>query len=342
MLVVFPNLPGCGILRDALESTPNPMAFLGPDRTAFMKQLTTLEILNSTQMTFHSTSIAVERILCEAPNLLHFKAKDMALRTSCFDLRSNPIAPLWACRNLQTFHIRTQSHDTFRTRDRGPRMSRMFYAYLSKCCPRLRDLNIRYSDLNMELESGICLLSEMKHLEKLVLGTNASHMPTDRDLDWLSTLDPRKQSFREKIRRWKFVKSLKAPKLEAQRDLAEKKTTFEIYSSANNLPDLKLRQAIWEASTIAGVAKTLETIRNQQLHGEYCWPYLDLLHLLPGGFIDIHDITKYRPILRYQDSSELKKEVDIFAKWLLESNKDHKHMELVSNEEEEEENSTDQ
>jgi len=302
MLVVFPNITGCGVLRDALESTPNPMTLLGPDMTAFMNQLTTLEIMNSTQMTYHSTSIAVERILCEAPNLLHFKVMDMSLKTSCFDLRSNAMAPLWACRNLQTLHIRTQSYDTFRPRDRGPRMSRMFYAYLSKCCPRLRDLNIRYSDLNMELESGLCLLSEMKYLEKLVLGTNASHMPADRDLDWLSTLDPREESALEKYRRWRIIKSLKkAPKLETQRDLAEKKTTFENYKSADNLSDVELRQAIWEASTIAGVAKTLETIRNQQLHGEYCWPYLDLLHLHPGGHVDIHDITKYRPFLRYQD-----------------------------------------
>ncbi|KAF9345911.1 hypothetical protein BGX34_004368 [Mortierella sp. NVP85] len=341
ILVAFPNLSGCGILRDALESTPNPVTLMRPDMAAFMNQLTTLEIMNSTQMTHFTTSIAVERILCEAPNLLHFKVNDMGLKTSCFDLRSNAMAPLWACRNLQTLHIRTQSYDTSRPRDRGPRISRMFYAYLSKCCPRLRDLNIRYSDLNIKLESGLCLLSEMKDLEKLVLGTTAGHIPTDRDLDWLSTLDPREGSALEKFRRWRIVKSLKAPKLETQRDLAEKKTAFENYKSAINLSDVELRQAIWEASTIDGVAKTLETIWNQQLHGEYCWPYLDMFHLFIGSSVNAHVISKYRPILRYQEHSELKNEVDSFVGWLLDRIR-WITKELVSDEDEEEENLTGQ
>ncbi|KAK3813061.1 MAG: hypothetical protein J3Q66DRAFT_42174 [Benniella sp.] len=297
MLVVFPNLSSCGILRDVLESVSNPVTLLGPDMAAFMNQLTTLEIVNSTQMTFHSTSIDVERILCTAPNLLHFIAKDIQLETSCFDLRSNAMAPLWACRNLQTLHIQIQPHDLSRPIDCGPRMSRMVYAYLSKCCPRLQDLNIRYSDLNVELESGMCLLSGMRHLERLVLVTTAEHTPTDRDLDWLSTLDARKGSTRQTVRRWGSVNSLK----EARQDLAEKKKTFRKYKRAKNLSDVELRQAIWEASTIDGVAKTLKTIWSQKLGGKYCWPYLDLLHLFLGNSVGAHGISKYRPILRYQE-----------------------------------------
>ncbi|KAK3813060.1 MAG: hypothetical protein J3Q66DRAFT_403274 [Benniella sp.] len=300
MLVVFPNIAGCGILRDALEFVHDPMTLLGPDMAAFMNQLTTLELMNSKQV-FFPTSIAVERILCTAPNLLHFKAIDVGFKTSCFNLRSNAMAPLWACRNLQTLHIQIQPHDLSRPNDRGPRMSRMVYAYLSKCCPRLWDLNIRYSYLNITLESGLCLLSEMKYLEKLVIGTNANDMPTDRDMDWLSTLDPREGSALEKFRRWRIIKSLKAPKLETQQDLTEKKTAFESYKSTNNLSDVQLRQAIWEASTIAGVAQTLDAIWKQQQRGEYCWPYLDLLHLFMGSPGNAHSVSKYRPILRYQE-----------------------------------------
>jgi len=167
MLVVFPNLSGCGILRDALESILNPMTLLGPDMTAFMNQLTTLELINSIKMNFPSrTSIAVERILCEAPNLLHFKAKDMGLKFSCFDLRSDAMAPLWACRNLQTLHIAIQPHDLSRSRDRGPRESRMFYVeslgLLSLCVSVSELLVVRPSSLSSSSllhKSGVPVLA---------------------------------------------------------------------------------------------------------------------------------------------------------------------------------------
>ncbi|KAF9953292.1 hypothetical protein BGZ65_004774, partial [Modicella reniformis] len=118
----------------------------------------------------------------------------------------------------------------------------MIYAYMTKCCPRLRDISIRYSDLNFELESGLCLLSELKDLEKLVLATTASHSLTDHDLDWLSTIDPRKQPMLEKFRHRRIANRLKLSKQETQWDLAQQHRKFELHKQAKDITDTALRQ----------------------------------------------------------------------------------------------------
>ncbi|KAF9341017.1 hypothetical protein BGZ91_011356 [Linnemannia elongata] len=82
---------------------------------------------------------------------------------------------VWACRGLQTCHL------SFDEPGREQRASRILYGYLSRVCPRLRDLKICFPSVFLEngsdtsvkaslflnLASGFCLLTRLKDLESL-------------------------------------------------------------------------------------------------------------------------------------------------------------------------------
>lgn len=298
MLTTLPTFSRWGIIGDALGPRPFHQSRLGSRLTAFMSQLTTLELLEPLRSTSKISSTSVQQLLRASPNLLHLKA-NLELSDSCFGYRSDTRNGLWACRKLRKLHIRLKPFERLRSIDYSLQYSRIVFACLVKCCPKLRDLNIGHSDLNLELEGGMCLLSELNDLEKMVLITNTHQTLSNRDLGWLSTLDSHKQPMREQSHRRRKPKS--TSRQEIQLDEVEMKWQLRLSMEPRNTEGAELRQAIWEASTVAGITKTQEKQWEQRQSGKYCWPKLDLLHLLPRC-VDRCIISTYRPHLIYQEA----------------------------------------
>ncbi|KAG0289639.1 hypothetical protein BGZ96_006833, partial [Linnemannia gamsii] len=102
----------------------------------------------------------------------------------------NQLPKIWACRRLKTLHIAV-----FSPLPTAP-FSRLVFGYISRVCPKLQDLEIHgpeYLDqfnevwttedahgrICVRLGSGLCLLSRLKDLERLVVGTVDSFVLRD-------------------------------------------------------------------------------------------------------------------------------------------------------------------
>ncbi|KAI8346573.1 hypothetical protein B0O80DRAFT_533511 [Mortierella sp. GBAus27b] len=91
--------------------------------------------------------------------------------SSSFPTSKQRCRPIWACRGLQTLHLTFQSS----VYDFSPTTrARMLYGYLSLVCPRLRDLSIRHSNLDLSLEGGMCMLARLRWLEKIRIQVDAA------------------------------------------------------------------------------------------------------------------------------------------------------------------------
>ncbi|KAK3813290.1 MAG: hypothetical protein J3Q66DRAFT_347842 [Benniella sp.] len=297
ILSAFLHLTSWSIRVNALCFLPGQLQeILGPTLTEFMSQLTTLEILPTSL----SQSAIIHELLCLTPNLLHLKAKEILLNIS--DMTSPNGQRLWACRRLQTFHIGIQP--CMVSMGRGQQDSRIFFAYLVKCFPYLRDIHIHYSDIDLTLESGFCLLSELHHLEKLVLHTWGEPQSLgDRDMDWMSTLAIHGQRRSTRIHRKAHFQGVKISSQDKETDLQHQQYGKEAAVAATCAADAALHQAIWEASTLLHVISVLERLWSQQTIGVYCWPYLELLQL--STWSTSSWVPVMRPELLYQERKPL-------------------------------------
>ncbi|KAG0306007.1 hypothetical protein BGZ97_000906 [Linnemannia gamsii] len=176
-------------------------------------RITTLELLGGTGY--------VHELLCNLPHLLSVKATDSSIAHLTLDVFASfrRMAPalqpspspsstydpirgdsirVWACRSLQTCHL------SFYADGDGQRASRVIYGYLSRVCPRLRDLKLYFPDLFLEngrvsdwnykatmllnLESGFCLLTRLKELERLWIDVVDMDglLLEGYDIDWMA------------------------------------------------------------------------------------------------------------------------------------------------------------
>ncbi|KAF9284474.1 hypothetical protein BGZ68_004664 [Mortierella alpina] len=217
ILEMFPklrelSLPGCDFTT-ATFKTLTTMKTCNIIRNA----LTSLEIVGYGYMKGLENSL--HEFLCEAPHLLHLKAEDISFPRAWFDLEGildrnekisqtkddlwgypHPVTDetdrpdyqlmesmnrkIWACRNLRTLHLE------FDQRGYGNvcsvETSRMIFGYISKVCPRLEDIRIRRSSLNLALEGGLCLLTRLERLRRLVIVTDEECSMVQQDIEWIS------------------------------------------------------------------------------------------------------------------------------------------------------------
>ncbi|KAG9069709.1 hypothetical protein KI688_009031 [Linnemannia hyalina] len=136
-----------------------------------------------------------------------------------------PIGPpgIWACKNLQTLHIYFGSSSDIGPFSRATAepspvsrkiSSRIVFGYLSRVCPRMHDLRIRATEhlrwatlirlrpwesmnrrhFSLTLDSGFCLLTRLRHLEYLSVGSLGGYSEPcssrnrgleSVDLDWM-------------------------------------------------------------------------------------------------------------------------------------------------------------
>ncbi|KAG0262257.1 hypothetical protein BG011_000163 [Mortierella polycephala] len=188
--------------------------------------LTTLEI-NSTDLGVPITGRDLHIYLCASPHLLHLRAlyahfdvQDLVLYDDGdfigSSLSSNTFSgPIWACRKLRTLQLGVDSSANI-AYEPVPERTRILFGYISRLCPRLRHLQIRYSRLSFNLEGGVCLLSRLANLETLHLGTadgKTSRRVKTVDLDWMSDSgysDDRRMKRQKAVAGWKRLLRLES------------------------------------------------------------------------------------------------------------------------------------
>ncbi|KAF9541505.1 hypothetical protein EC957_003003 [Mortierella hygrophila] len=105
----------------------------------------------------------------------------------------------WACRNLETLHLGFKAkethtpndHDDMKARKRLiTEESRILFGFIARNCPQLRDLHIRKYSLDLSLEGGLCLLTQLRELEQLVIWSQTKGFRLrEKDVDWIGYND---------------------------------------------------------------------------------------------------------------------------------------------------------
>lgn len=76
--------------------------------------------------------------------------------------------------------------------------SRVIFGYLAKVCPNLEELHIVVPPVKLSLQSGVCLLSRLKRLERFEIAMSAPILfwPLERHAwDWMATRKTRLQAW---------------------------------------------------------------------------------------------------------------------------------------------------
>ncbi|KAF9320809.1 hypothetical protein BG003_004796 [Podila horticola] len=90
---------------------------------------------------------------------------------------------VWACRSLQSLDIVIGSNCGDSSSSNN---TRLIFSYLTKVCPHLEELSVRYTTMVLYFESGFCLLSRLHKLRRLVLVTDTNSRLSSKDLKWMS------------------------------------------------------------------------------------------------------------------------------------------------------------
>ncbi|OAQ36844.1 hypothetical protein K457DRAFT_150945 [Linnemannia elongata AG-77] len=110
---------------------------------------------------------------------------------------SNNVPGIWICRGLESLELNLHFHD--QAIENGTHHARIVYGYIATVCPHLIDLRLRFEDeCSIEnyywqsrdrpliLESGLCLLSRLRRLERLWIDHGLLDYNNPSELNWLA------------------------------------------------------------------------------------------------------------------------------------------------------------
>ncbi|KAK5829028.1 hypothetical protein F5H01DRAFT_374424 [Linnemannia elongata] len=110
---------------------------------------------------------------------------------------SNNVPGIWICRDLESLELNLHFHD--QAIENGTHHARIVYGYIATVCPHLIDLRLRFEDeCSIEnyywqsrdrpliLESGLCLLSKLRRLERLWIDHGLLDYNNPSELNWLA------------------------------------------------------------------------------------------------------------------------------------------------------------
>ncbi|KAF9139706.1 hypothetical protein BGX30_007603 [Mortierella sp. GBA39] len=260
--------------------------------------VTRLEIYHQDRAKLYPDS-GLHRYLCESPHLLHLKAPYMAYLLEHLDVHSRANLPssasgpgpgstagqklsgkVWACRNLQSLHLGI--HIQWNTPHKTKVQSRIVYGYLSTVCPKIRDLQIDpyyhaifipRPILFMDLDAGLCLLSRLRYLETLLIGS--AEMRTNsgsKDLTWMVASGWTAESLEE---RKKIMSGWETMLLEESRQLS----AVPLRTLEGPYVDADLIQSLQHLGLLRDVKNTLDKMGQEVENGHYCWPLLQRLSI---------------------------------------------------------------
>ncbi|KAK3820827.1 MAG: hypothetical protein JOS17DRAFT_754967 [Linnemannia elongata] len=147
--------------------------------------------------------IALHQYMCQSPHLLHLRAPRTRFQVKHLDLHnrlsvpvkvdgSSVIPGIWRCRRLRTLQVCLEWNINYY--GKGPAATRIVFGYLSRVCPRLEELHLSSkrqdlyeSKLLLGLEGGICLLANLRHLERLHVGSSYHQFNSEAwELSWMT------------------------------------------------------------------------------------------------------------------------------------------------------------
>lgn len=197
-LELFPYLSSVGI--DGRERSVIPM--LNRLIHSVDNMITTLEVHVGTKnrhnwslMPSHTRDKLFYRFLSSSPQLVHFKAAKVHLSGYALwndgdeeQEEDKEDSEVWACRDLKTLSISLDNTLMMchRRREGFLMESRHVFGYLSRVCPKLKDLSIELRCPVFSLESGLCLLTRLRDLQRLKV---CSHHADTRDLNPIQPID---------------------------------------------------------------------------------------------------------------------------------------------------------
>ncbi|GJJ75147.1 hypothetical protein EMPS_07505 [Entomortierella parvispora] len=203
----FPNLKSFSCMTMDIKPETLPL---------FVDRLTTLELTSNGHLI--NVRSTLHWYLCHAPLLLHLKAPgvltfadDLILdptwkhngppRASMSSSRPHPPVEtlnfegrVWACRDLKTINVCMETqrllHYTARRRSEsgdevGSSNNRRLFAYLSLVCPKLEEITLEGSQLEISVQSGLVFLSRLNRLRRLRLFVSLTPWLEKGSLDWM-------------------------------------------------------------------------------------------------------------------------------------------------------------
>ncbi|KAI8597288.1 hypothetical protein EDD21DRAFT_222264 [Dissophora ornata] len=282
LMIAFPTLESWG--TSVADMGERMYMYL---RLHMTKTLTTLEIWNTTR-SGQETRLArgLHEFLCAAPNLLHLRAGEVELYEEDLvpiepstdeeepaddnDANNDHVRKIWACRQLQTLHvgIRTYSDPTMNLTLK----SRKLFAFIANVCPKLSDLRITHRKLDLGIDGGLCLLSELRNLQKLWVESIQGYLLWDEDLDWLRSDSGRVPwsllSGKQKLEWNVKMRELRNSKVVKQDEIRMEKVksmfSERTRGTSEQGEDDELVYRIQKASSLGNVFDVLDSLRKKE------------------------------------------------------------------------------
>lgn len=245
--------PASRRVMSILSSDIRPETHLQLFRTQVIhvNTITTLEIcLGSGLLLSRYVSHTLHDILCSSPWLQHLIAPMIPYYAEYFDLEG-PVDPvsgsyhprqcrfgkqpmhlfrtrkrIWACRGLKTLRIQIDSMDTDHASEEN---ARIMFGYLVRVCPDLQELSIRRRQLNLNLAGGMCLLTRMRKLERLMIWTDTWTKFSKKDLEWMARV-PKKKSMEQWV--LGLATGSRSPKRGGGEDRQYRQQQYDLYGKS--------------------------------------------------------------------------------------------------------------
>ncbi|KAF9208691.1 hypothetical protein BGZ59_010491 [Podila verticillata] len=256
--------------------------------------ITTLELV---RMAYNpELSNVLCEFLCSAPSLRHLKASRVMYYTQLMDLNScdgpdGPEGPedrltprVWACRGLQTLHLGFSKR-----RGYGTKMdiqSRIVFGYISRVCPRLRDVEIYVVRGTLAQEGGLCLLTRLTRLERLLVEVEGySEVGGEYDLDWAGCHAPDEPT----LPFWKRMRHRHTTSVHAMSGASCPRQTNLVANNEKPLNDMMLittqespiKPPCVEGLEQVGLPEDVQGVlrRFDGSFGQHCWPELESIRI---------------------------------------------------------------
>lgn len=271
---------------------------LTPSLTSCLSQLrntlTTLELVASEGQAVNNYDLALHRYLCASPHLLHLKAANSVCLVERMDIhnrwtpsvRANngsvvqDLQPgIWACRNLQTLHIRVHNLGSAALQTL-PIRSRIVFGYISTVLPQLRRLELFELEndpgLSINLFGGLCLLARLHHLESFRLGTGKTPQKVRAgDVRWMI---PSGQSRVGRMERKEVVATwaiLSTAEGDAERSRQETVPGYESMDDNHPCTESQVVEGLIMLGLLADVKVLVDRMNSKE--GYQSWPRLKYL-----------------------------------------------------------------
>ncbi|KAK3814587.1 MAG: hypothetical protein JOS17DRAFT_760858 [Linnemannia elongata] len=268
---------------------------LTPSLTSCLSQLrntlTTLELVASEGQASNNYDLALHQYLCASPHLLHLKAANSVCLVERMDVHNRwtpsirvnngtvvqDLQPgIWACRNLQTLHIRVHNLGGAALQTL-PIRSRIVFGYISTVLPQLRHLELFELEndpgLSINLYGGLCLLARLRHLESFRLGTGKTPQKVRAgDVRWMV---PSGQSRVGRMERMEVVATwaiLFTAERDAERSRQETVIGYESMEDNHPCTESRVVEGLAMLGLLADVKVLVDQMNSKE--GYKSWPRL--------------------------------------------------------------------